>query len=114
MNRFLLLCMVAGFCCMYTGCGNSGLNEPPNYVGVFKSVRSSNDKIVMITITKDDGVLYEATIDSLPIKGTWGQAESDQLGLIKNQLSKGNDTYFIDFSLSIADSYSVYGTAYRQ
>ena len=58
--------------------------------------------------------IKQATIDSLPVKGTWGQPESDQLGLIKNQLFKGNDTYFIDFSLSIADSYSVYGTAYRQ
>ena len=114
MNRFLLLCTVAGFCFMYAGCGHTGLDEPPNYVGVFKSVRSSNDKIVMITITKDDGVLYEATIDSLPVKGTWGQPESDQLGLIKNQLSKGNDTYFIDFSLSLFGSYSVSGTAYRQ
>ena len=114
MNRFLLLCTVVCFCCLYTGCGHTGLDEQPDYVGVFKSVRSSNDKIVMITVTKDDGVLYEASIDSLPIKGTWGQSESDQLGLITNQLSKGHDAYFIDFSLSIAGSYSVYGTAYRQ
>ena len=98
---------------MVAGCGHSGSDQPPDYVGVFKSVRSSNDKIVIVTIIKDDGILYEATIDKLPVKGTWGQSETDSLGLITNQLNKGSDTYFIHFSFSIGGS-GVSGTAYRQ
>jgi len=113
MKKFLLLHIVLSFCLLISGCGHNGSDQPADYVGIFKSVRSSNDKIVVVTITKDDGVTYEATIDTLPVKGTWGQSESDSLGLITNQLNKGYDKYFIDFSFSIGGT-GVSGTAYRQ
>lgn len=113
MKRFLLLIMAAALCFLCTGCGDADSDQPTSYVGVFKSVRTSNDKVVMITITKDDGTLYEGTIDTLPVKGTWGVAESDSLGLITNQLNKGYDKYFIDFSLSIGGS-AISGSAFRQ
>ena len=113
MKKLLLLHIVLAFCFFCAGCGHDGGEQPADYVGVFKSVRSSNDKTVLIMITKDDGVMYEATIDKLPIKGTWGQSESDSLGLITNQLNKGNDKYFLDFSFSIGGS-GISGTAYRQ
>jgi hypothetical protein len=106
-KKYLLAYMAIIFTLMVAGCGNGGSDQPPDYVGVFKSVRSSTDKTVIITITKDDGTLYEGTIDKLPVKGTWGQSESDSLGLITNQLNKGYDTYFIAGS-------GVTGTAYRQ
>ena len=118
--------MIVTFSLLFTACGSGGgggggsTDQPPNYVGVFKSVRTTNftpgagdDRIVTVTITKDDGVLYEATIDSLPIKGTWGKNETDALGLISNQLDKGYDKYFIYFAYSILGS-GISGTAYRQ
>ena len=113
MKKFILLSMAAVLFMLCAGCGDAGSDQPTSYVGVFKSVSTSNDKIVMLTITKDDGTLYEGTIDTLPIKGTWGVAESDALGLITNQLNKGADKYFIYFSLDIGGS-AISGTAYRQ
>ena len=120
MKKFLLAQMIVTFALFFTGCGESGSGQPPDYVGVFKSVRTSsdtpgsgNDKIIIVTITKDDGILYEGTIDKLPVKGTWGKSETDALGLISNQLNKGYDKYFIDFFYSIGGS-GVSGTAYRQ
>ena len=113
MKNFLLAYVTIIICFLFAGCGSGGADQPSDYVGVFKSVRSSNNKTVIITVTKDDGTTYEGSIDTLPIKGTWGQSESDSLGLITSQLNKGYDKYFVDFSLSIGGS-AVYGTAYRQ
>lgn len=97
------------------GCGSVNGTEglAANYVGLFKSIRTSNESTVIVTITADNGVDYEGTIDKLPVKGKWGVQEGDQLGLVIYQLDKGSDTNFLDFMLSIAGTV-VSGTALRQ
>ena len=115
MKRLLLMVCVALLFIVLTGCGGGGGGSelPQNYIGVFKSIHTSNDKMVTLTITADDGVSYEGTLDSIPLKGGWGVYQSDSLGLVAYQLDKGADTNFINFMLSIGGA-GVSGTALRQ
>jgi len=114
MKRYLPIFIIVLLSIFSSGCGSDSYPQPPDYVGVYKSVRSSNDKTVMVRITKDDGTLYEGFIETIPVKGTWGKPETDQLGLITNQFNKGYDMYFVDFYLSIGGNVVYAGTAYRQ
>ena len=113
MNRWFVL-FVMGMVMLLTGCG-SGVTEglPSNYIGVFKSIRTNNDRTVVVTITTDNGIEYGGLIDTIPIEGKWGELGGDSLGLVSYQLDKGNDTNFFDFYLSIAGSV-VSGTVLRQ
>lgn len=86
---------------------------PSSYVGIFKTIRTSNESQLGLTITADDGVSYEGSIDTFPVKGNWGEPVSDSLGLTSYQLNKGVDMNFIDFYLSIAGT-NISGTALRQ
>ncbi len=106
---FLMIILIA----LAAGCGSSGNKLPSNYIGVFKSIRTSNDAVVFVTITADDGTSYEGSLDKLPVKGKWGEPVSDALGLVTYQLDKGNDTNFLDFVLQISGS-GVSGTVLRQ
>ncbi|MFA7060087.1 MAG: hypothetical protein WC156_04640 [Pedobacter sp.] len=117
MKRFLLLGMAALLCLLFAGCGDTGSDQPSSYVGVFKSVETSNNQVI-ITITKDDGTLYRSQyktpFGTYSTNGTWGVLNSGPV--IKSQLDKGYDKYFIDFSFSLLNSaeLSVSGTAIRQ
>jgi len=113
MKRFHRLSLTLLLCFVCAGCGQTDSDKPTDYVGVFKSVRLSNDATVMVTITKDDGTLYEGSIDTLPVKGTWGLVVDESGGIITYLLNKGHNTYFFDFSFSIGGTV-VSGTAYRQ
>lgn len=100
------------------GCGGGGGGDddevfPDTYVGVFKSIRSTNDQTVIVTITKDDGVHYEGTIDTLTAEGVWGEPTGDALGIVTYQLTQGYDTNFLDFYLNILGT-EISGTALRQ
>ncbi len=115
MRRYLSFAIVVILVSLVSGCGNTSADAPPTYVGHYKSVHSNSgsDKVITVTVTVDDGVLYEGFIDTIPIKGTWGVVQTDQLGLISNELIKGEDTYFVSYYLSIAGS-AISGLAYRQ
>ena len=118
MKRFLLLGMAALLFLLFAGCGDTGSDQPSSYVGVFKFVDAFESQVI-ITITKDDGTLYEGTYEGkfgkYSIKGTWGE---DEKNVINNYtLTKGYDKYFIDFSFSFSLLESAKpesGTAFRQ
>lgn len=115
MHKWFILFFMITAIALAAGCGSSGKGNtlPPNYIGVFKSIRTSNDAVVFVTITADDGTSYDGLLDKLPVKGKWGEPVSDALGLVTYQLDKGNDTNFLDFVLQISGT-GVSGTALRQ
>ncbi|MBI5484417.1 MAG: hypothetical protein HY888_08150 [Deltaproteobacteria bacterium] len=113
MHKWIILFFMIILIALAAGCGGSANTVPSNYIGVFKSIRTSNDAVVFVTITADDGTSYEGLLDKLPVKGKWGEPVSDALGLVTYQLDKGSDTNFLDFVLQISGS-GVSGTALRQ
>ena len=100
------------FVCI-SGCGGSGKELPENYIGTFKSYRSTNNIPVIIKINSDNGVDYKGSITEIPVEGKWGVQGGDALGLVVHQLDKGNDTNFLYFALSIAGT-NISGAALRQ
>jgi len=112
MNKWIAVFAIALFM-LIAGCGGSTTALSPDYVGVFKSIRTNNGSTVIVTITADDGINFTGTIDKLPAKGTWGEMVTDPLGLTSYRLDKGNDTNFVNFYLSIVNNV-ISGTALRQ